>query len=136
MIEESQNWVLPPATQLTASADIKLNARLSLRAPTEKITSRTGHFPDPPSQSRGSNNSGRWSCLKDIDLMIRYSSYAATNYRTNPGAPTKLCSLPMEYRELQALRERVRMAEAAARDVPAPSRKSALSLIDQRRVVK
>jgi hypothetical protein len=67
---------------------------------------------------------------------MRYSSYGATNYRTNPGAPTELCSLPIENRELQELRERVRMAEAAARDAPALSKKSALSLIDQRRVVK
>ena len=45
--------------------------------------------------------------------MIRYSSYGSTNYRTNPGAPTKLlCSLPIEYRELQDLREQIRMAEA------------------------
>jgi hypothetical protein len=48
--------------------------------------------------------------------MIRYSSYGGTNHRTNPSAPTKLlCSLETEYRELQDLRERVRMAEAAAR---------------------
>jgi hypothetical protein len=48
--------------------------------------------------------------------MIRYSSYGGTNYRTSPSAPTKLlCSLETEYRELQNLRERVRMAEAAAR---------------------
>ena len=47
--------------------------------------------------------------------MIRYSSYGSTNYRTNPGAPTKLlCSLEIEYHELQDLRERIRMAEAAA----------------------
>jgi hypothetical protein len=52
--------------------------------------------------------------------LIRYSSYGATNYRTNPSAPAKLlCSLPIEYRELQELRERVRMAEAAAREPPA-----------------
>jgi hypothetical protein len=31
--------------ELTDSADIKLNTRLSLRAPAEKITSRTGYFP-------------------------------------------------------------------------------------------
>ena len=70
--------------------------------------------------------------------MIRYSSYGGTNYRTNPSAPTKLsCSLEIEYRELQALRERVGMAEAAARDAPARSKKTALSLIDQQsRVVK
>ena len=52
--------------------------------------------------------------------MIRYSSYAGTNYRTNQSAPTKLlCSLAIEYRELQDLRERVRMAEASARDAAA-----------------
>jgi hypothetical protein len=70
--------------------------------------------------------------------MIRYSSYGGTNYRTNPSAPTKLpCSLPMEYRELQGLRERVRLAEAAARDAPARSKISAFSLIEkQSRVVK
>jgi hypothetical protein len=47
--------------------------------------------------------------------MIRYSSYRGTNYRTNPSAPTDLpCSLAKEYRDLQDLRERVRVAEAAA----------------------
>ncbi len=62
--------------------------------------------------------------------MIRYSSYGSTNLRTNQTAPTKLaCSLAIEYRELQDLRERVKMAEAAARDAPARSKKSALSLI-------
>jgi hypothetical protein len=39
----------------------------------------------------------------------------------------------MEYRELQELRERVRMAETAAGGALALSKKSALSLIDQRR---
>ena len=49
--------------------------------------------------------------------MIRYSPSGGTNYRTNQSAPTNLlCSLAIEYRELQDLRERVRMAEAAARD--------------------
>ena len=48
--------------------------------------------------------------------MIRYSSDGGTNYRTNESAPTKLlCSLAIEYGELRDLRERVRMAEAAAR---------------------
>jgi hypothetical protein len=62
--------------------------------------------------------------------MIRYSSYGSTNYRTNQSEPTKLpCSLALEYRELQDLRERVRIAEAAARDAPAQSKKSALLLI-------
>ena len=70
--------------------------------------------------------------------MIRYSSYASTNYRTNQSAPTKLlCSLAIEYRELQDLRERIRMAEAAARAAPARSRKAAFPLIEQRsRVMK
>jgi hypothetical protein len=70
--------------------------------------------------------------------MIRYSSYGGTNYRTNPSASTKLaCSLPIEYRELQGLRERVRLAEAAARDAPARSKKTVLWLIEkQSRVVK
>jgi hypothetical protein len=36
------HWGTPA---LTGSADIKLNTRLSLRAPTEKIASRTGYFP-------------------------------------------------------------------------------------------
>jgi hypothetical protein len=55
--------------------------------------------------------------------MIGYSSDGGTNYRTNPSAPTKLlCSLAIEYRELQDLRERVRMAEAAARAAPARPR--------------
>jgi hypothetical protein len=65
--------------------------------------------------------------------MIRYSSYGGTNHRTSPSAPTKLlCSLETEYRELQDLRERVRMAEAAARAAPARSKKSALPLIEWR----
>ena len=64
--------------------------------------------------------------------MIRYSSYGGTNYRTNPSAPIKLlCSLAIEYRELQDLRERVRMAEAAARDAPARSKKAAFSRVEQ-----
>jgi hypothetical protein len=64
--------------------------------------------------------------------MIRYSSYGSSNYRTNQSAPTELlCPLEKEYRELQHLRERVRMAEAAARDAPARSKESALSLIEQ-----
>jgi hypothetical protein len=92
--------------------------------------------------------------------MIRYSSYGGEIARRRPksigdgntfqataadagltgadihgarSAPTKLvCSLEIEYRELQNLRERVRMAEAAARDAPARSKKAALSLIEQR----
>jgi hypothetical protein len=64
--------------------------------------------------------------------MIRYSSYGSSNYRTNQSAPTELlCPLEKEYRKLQDLRERVRMAEAAARVAPARSKKSALSLIEQ-----
>jgi hypothetical protein len=70
-----------------------------------------------------------------IDFMIRYSSYGGTNYRTNPTTPTNrtnpitptklLCSLATEYRELQDLRERVRKAEAAARNAHAtPSQNS------------
>ncbi len=52
--------------------------------------------------------------------MIRYSSYGSSNYRTNQRAPTELLyPLEKEYRELQDLRERVRMAEAKARDAPA-----------------
>ncbi len=59
--------------------------------------------------------------------MSRHSSDGGTNYRTNKSAPTKLLrSLAIEYGELQRLRERVRMAEAAARDVPARSRKGGL----------
>jgi hypothetical protein len=50
-----QGLFRPGVPGLTGSADIKLNTRLSLRASTEKITSRTGYFPDPPSQSRRSN---------------------------------------------------------------------------------
>jgi hypothetical protein len=58
--------------------------------------------------------------------MIRYSSYGGTNYRTNPSAPAKLpCALEIEYRELLDLRERVRMAEATARDAPDGVRLSA-----------
>jgi hypothetical protein len=42
------------------------------------------------------------------------------------------CSLEIEYRALQDLRERVRKAEAAARNAPARSKKSALPpLIEQ-----
>jgi hypothetical protein len=107
---------------LTGSADIKLNTRLSLRAPTEKIASRTGSFPGPNvAKPSVKIFSGRRSCLKqDIGLMIRYSSYGSSNYRTNQSAPTGLlCQLEKEYRELQDLRERVRMAEANARDAPA-----------------
>jgi hypothetical protein len=49
--------------------------------------------------------------------MIRYTSYGSSNYRTNQSAPTEaLCPLEKEYRELQDLRERVRMSEANARD--------------------
>src|SRR5215831_11398152 len=48
-----------------------------------------------------------------IDLMIRYSSYGSTNYRT-PHERTSLDPLAAEYRKLQELRERVREAEAAA----------------------
>jgi len=105
----------------TGNADIKLNTRLSLRAPTEKIASRTGYFRRPTvAKPSVKTFSGRRSCLKQgIGLMIRYSSYAGTNYRTNQSAPTKLlCSLAIEYRELQDLRERVRIAEAAARNAP------------------
>ena len=55
--------------------------------------------------------------------MIRYSSYGSSNYRTNQSAPTELlCPLEKEYRELQDLRERVRMAEANARDALARSK--------------
>jgi len=47
--------------------------------------------------------------------MIRYSSYSRSNYRTKLTTLTDaLCSLEKEYHELQALRERVRRAEAAA----------------------
>jgi hypothetical protein len=49
--------------------------------------------------------------------MIRYTSYGSIKYRTNQSAPTELlCPLEKEYRELQDLRERVRMAEATARE--------------------
>jgi hypothetical protein len=48
-------------------------------------------------------------------------------------APTKLlCSLETEYRELQDQRERVRMAEVAARAAPKRSKKSVLPLIERR----
>ena len=114
---------------LTGSVDIKLNTRLSLRAPMEKIPSRTETFPRThrPQAVGLKTISGRRFWLKGNDLMIRYSSDGGTNYRTNQSAPTKLlCSLAIEYGELQHLRERVRMAEAAARDVPARSRKGGL----------
>ena len=65
--------------------------------------------------------------------MIGYSFYGGGNCRTNQSAPTELlCPLEEEYRELQDLRERVRMAEAAARDAPCAIKKSALPLIEQR----
>jgi hypothetical protein len=117
---------------LTGNADIKLNTRLSLRAPTEKIASRTGYFRRPTVAKRSVRTfSGRRSCLKQgIGLMIRYSSYGSTNFRTNQSEPARLpCSVAIEYRELQELRERVRIAEAAARDAPERSKKPALSLI-------
>ena len=94
------------APALTRSADIKLNTRLWI-------------FPGPTvARPSVKTFSGRRSCLKQgIGLMIRYSSYGGTNYRTTPSAPTTLlCSLEIEYRELQDLRERVRMVEAAARE--------------------
>jgi hypothetical protein len=53
------------------------------------------------------------SDLSRVDFMIRYSSYASTNYRT-PSERTHLDPLAAEYRELQELRERVKRAEAAA----------------------
>lgn len=46
--------------------------------------------------------------------MIRYSSYAATNYRP-PSAQVYLDPLEAEYRKLLELRERVKQAEAAQR---------------------
>jgi hypothetical protein len=62
--------------------------------------------------------------------MIRYSSYGSSNYRTNQSAPTRLlCQLEKEYRELQDLRERVRMAEANAPRRACAIEKSALSLM-------
>jgi hypothetical protein len=79
-------------------------------------------------KSRRSTVSGPMVLLEKpgIDFMIRYSSYGGTNYRTNPTTPTKLlCSLATEYRELQDLRERVKKAEAAARNAHAtPSQNS------------
>jgi hypothetical protein len=122
----------------TGSTAIKLNTRLSLRAPTVRITSSHRRFPGPTvAKPSVKTFSDRRSCLKQgIGLMIRYSSYGGTNYRTSPSAPTKLlCSLEIEYRALQDLRERVRKAEAAARNAPARSKKSALPLIEQRSCV-
>ena len=76
----------------------------------------TPTFPGPPSQSHDRTFSGRRVLLKKgFDLVIRYSSYHGTNYRTKPSARTDLLrSLETEYRELQDLRQRVRKAEAAA----------------------
>jgi hypothetical protein len=48
--------------------------------------------------------------------MIRYSSYAGSNYRkTASEHGYRLGTLETEYRELQELRERVKQAEAAAK---------------------
>jgi len=83
------------------------------------------HRPEAPRKAVRRSYSA-WAGLfenRAIDFMIRYSSYAGTNYRTNPSAPTKLlCSVETEYRELLDLRERVRKAEAAARNAPAESK--------------
>ena len=46
-------------------------------------------------------------------IMIRYSSYGATNLRPRSGQ-TYVDTLEVQYRELLELRERVRKAEAAA----------------------
>jgi hypothetical protein len=46
--------------------------------------------------------------------MIRYSSYAGTNYRTPSVQIIYLDPLQVQYEQLQKLRERVRKAEAAA----------------------
>jgi hypothetical protein len=59
--------------------------------------------------------------------MIRYSSRRGRHYQTNPRAPAKFpSSLETEYRELQDLRERVRKAEAAARNASTESKKLGL----------
>ena len=42
-VEKAYALGTPGVPALTGSADIKLNTRLSLRAPTEKIASRTGY---------------------------------------------------------------------------------------------
>jgi hypothetical protein len=47
VVEKPYALGTPGVPALTGSADIKLNSRLSLRAPTEKIASRTGSFPGP-----------------------------------------------------------------------------------------
>jgi hypothetical protein len=46
-VEKAYALGTPGVPALTGSADIKLNSRLSLRTPTEKIASRTGSFPGP-----------------------------------------------------------------------------------------
>ena len=104
------------ASRINGSADIKLNTRLLVANAdgTDSVSHRI--FPGQ-SQSRQSKHfPADGHCLKQvIGLMIRFSSYGGTNYGTNPSAPTKLPrSLEIEYRELLDLRERVRMAEAAA----------------------
>ena len=124
-VEKAYALGTPGVPALTGSADIKLNSRLSLRTPTEKIASRTGSFPGPNVAKPSVKTFSGWrSCLKqDTGLIIRYSSYGSSNYRTNQSAPTELlCPLEKEYRELQDLRERVRMAEANVRDAPARSK--------------
>lgn len=48
--------------------------------------------------------------------MIRYSSYAGSNYRKTANEHVyRPGTLETEYRELQELRERVKQAEAAAK---------------------
>jgi hypothetical protein len=57
--------------------------------------------------------------------MIRYPSYSATNFRPT-SAQTYLDPLEVQYRELLELRERVRMAEAAAAQRKRPSSRDLL----------
>jgi hypothetical protein len=65
----------------------------------------TGHFPDAVAKPSVEHFQPDALFKKGFDLMIRYSYYRGTNYRTNLNAPTQLLSsLEKEYRELQDLR--------------------------------
>jgi hypothetical protein len=102
--------------ELTAIADIKLK-RATFIATSQKTgyVDHTGHFPDAVAKPSVEHFQPDALFKKGFDLMIRYSYYRGTNYRTNLSAPTQLLSsLEKEYREPQDLRERVREAEAAA----------------------
>ena len=118
-LEPASDEIAPPRVvrvpELTAIANIKLNARHSLRRCKDRILitldiSRCGTL--------GRTFPTDGSYLKQASIfMIRYS----TQRETNPSTPIELLgSIAKEYRELQDLRERVRKAEAAAAKRPSP----------------